>query len=110
MYKRQHNRFLILSADESSQEATGCSIDKSVALIKQLEQELDIILTDKSQVAYVTSSGEIDMVDFRDIKSLIQTGTLTGETIIFDSSISNFQGYKDNWRIPAANSWLSRYF
>lgn len=109
-YEVVHNRFLVLSADESSQEATGCSIDKSVSLIKQLEAELDITLTDKSQVAYVNSNGGIDTVDFRSIKELIQKGDFNAETIIFDSSISTFNEYKEKWRIPAGNSWLSRYF
>src|ERR1700749_5003601 len=48
----RYNRFLILIVDESQAGASGCSIDKSVNFIKRLEQEFNIILLDRFNLAY----------------------------------------------------------
>src|SRR3978361_2025907 len=48
----RYNRFLILIVDESQAGASGCSIDKSVNFMKQLEQEFGINLFDRFNLAY----------------------------------------------------------
>ena len=47
-----HDQFLVFFIDEEQAKATGCSIDKSVRLIKSLEREFDIALLDRDLVAY----------------------------------------------------------
>jgi len=37
-----HNRFVVLAVDEDQALASGCSIDKSVGFIKQLEHDLNL--------------------------------------------------------------------
>ncbi len=48
----RYNRFLILIVDESRAGASGCSIDKSVNFIKQVEKEFNINLLDRFNLAY----------------------------------------------------------
>src|SRR6478735_5232237 len=48
----RYNRFLILIVDESQAGASGCSIDKSVNFMKQLEQQFGINLFDRFNLAY----------------------------------------------------------
>ena len=45
------NQFIILSVDEMQAGATGCSIDKSVKLIQEIESELSVNLFDRFRVA-----------------------------------------------------------
>src|SRR5271165_5421624 len=48
----RYNRFIILTVDESQAGASGCSIDKSVHFIKHLEQQFNINLLDRFNLAY----------------------------------------------------------
>ena len=45
-----HNRFVMLAVDESKAGASGCSIDSSVKVIKELGRELNINFFDRLQV------------------------------------------------------------
>src|SRR5687768_5083641 len=46
------NQFIVLAADESRQNASGCSIDSSVRVLKDIEKLLGIKLFDRNQIAF----------------------------------------------------------
>ena len=46
------NRFLVVFVDEKIAQASGCSIDKSVHFVKQLEDEFHINFFDRTLIAY----------------------------------------------------------
>ena len=48
----RHGYFIILSVDESQANVTGCSIDSSVRLIKEIEQTLRVDLFNRFNIAY----------------------------------------------------------
>src|SRR5690554_80971 len=48
----RHNRFIILMVNDAVAPPTGCSIDKSVYLLKEIENETGLNLFDRLQVAY----------------------------------------------------------
>src|ERR1700712_4874044 len=52
----RYNRFIILVVDESLAGASGCSIDKSVNYMKQIEQQFNINLFDRFNLAYRSGS------------------------------------------------------
>ena len=49
-----HQQFIVLALNESDQQATGCSIDKSVHFIQALEQSFSVSLLDKMNVHYLS--------------------------------------------------------
>ena len=103
------NQFIIVAADESSQMATACSIDKSVAVIKKIESLLNINLTDKGLVGFLNKN-KIETISFQNIKAAVEKGDLTPETIIYNNSISTVAELSTSWKIAAKDSWLKRYF
>ena len=52
-YDIRYKYFIILAADESFNETSGCSIDESVHAIKELEQRLGTKLFDRQQTAFL---------------------------------------------------------
>lgn len=108
-YEIIDNRFILITVDESNQIATGCSIDKSVSIIKRLESLLKLNLTDRGLVAWENGS-ELETTSFNNIKPLVENGTLKPETIIYNNAISTFGELANNWKIAAKDSWLKRYF
>ena len=108
-YKVFYNRFVVLAVDEAAYGASGCSIDKSVNIIKELEQVIGVTLLDKMQIAYLKND-EIASLDFRNVKPAIADGTLLPDTVIFNNLVNSIEELQNSWKQAAGDSWLARYF
>lgn len=104
-----YNRFIMLMVDEEQAGATGCSIDKSVNLMKQIEEELDINLFDRFNIAYRDVNG-IRSCSREEFENLISEGKITENTIVFNNLIQTVAEVENNWEIPFKNSWHPRVF
>src|SRR5690606_27168947 len=51
-FEIRYDLFIVLMVDEEQAMVTGCSIDKSVHLLKKIEQALGISLFDRLQIAF----------------------------------------------------------
>ena len=51
-YQLKYNRFIIIAVNQDVQAATGCSIDKSVQFIQNLEQKYSVDLLYKMNVSF----------------------------------------------------------
>ena len=106
----RYNRFIILVVDESQAGASGCSIDKSVALMKSIEQELNINLFDRFNTAYRTSDGNIATATRAELESLIKQGAINADTIVFNNLVNNLGDLAAKWEVPYKNSWHKQVF
>lgn len=104
-----YGQFLIIGVNEGVNEASGCSIDKSVQYITELGNALNIDLLQRSKVA-VKNQAQIQLIDFSEIKSAVASGIISRETEVFNNAIVSKQDLESNWLLPAANSWIKRYF
>lgn len=105
----RYHRFIILSVDEQVAGATGCSIDKSVNLMKELEQQFDLKLFDRFQIAY--REGEnILTCDRQTFENLLSSGKVDHETIVFNNLVTTRKELESNWETPMKNSWHARIF
>ena len=99
-----HSQFLIIFADEEQAEASGCSIDRSVHFIKNLEQEYSISLLNRSLVAYKVDE-EIVTLPQEEFVELVAQGTLTKDTIVFNSLVTTKQDLETKWQVLLNESW-----
>ncbi len=104
-----YNRFIILAVDGSYYEPSGCSIDKSTAIIKEIEQAFSIKLLDRLTVAYLADA-EVKTLKMKELKQKIESGEFSPEIPIFNNTVLTKGELEQNWQIPAGKSWLSRYF
>ena len=105
----RYNQFIILSVDEQQAGATGCSIDQSVKLMLELEREFNINLFDRFQLAY--RDGEaIKTSNRQDFESLIRSGAINPDTIVFNNLVSTRKALETNWEIPMKDSWHANIF
>ena len=100
--------FLVLSADENDVEASGCSIDKSLRFIKQLEHDFQISLLDRQTIAMLKDS-EVHLLDLSTFKTQINTGKIGKDSIIFNNLVNTIHQMETNWKIPVSKSWLKKY-
>jgi chemotaxis regulatin CheY-phosphate phosphatase CheZ len=101
------NRILIIKVDESAYNASGCSIDKQLQFIKQIEKDLAVELLNRLVVAYEESS-EVKVTHSAKIKELLQQGEINENTLVFDTTISSSVQLPE-WKKPLKNTWLSKF-
>jgi hypothetical protein len=106
----RYNRFIILFVDESQTGASGCSIDKSVNLMKALETQFKINLFDRFNTAYRTSDGTIATATRAQFEELIKQGTVTADTIVFNNLVNTLKDLGTKWEVPYQNSWHKQVF
>ena len=105
----RYNRFIVLVVDESQAGASGCSIDKSVNFMKQLEQQFGINLFDRFNLAY--RSGVNILSASRDkFEALIKQGVINNDTIVFNNLVQNLTELDSKWEVPFKDSWHTRLF
>lgn len=108
-YQLKYNRFIILAVNQEVQQATGCSIDSSVAFIQNLEQKYNVDLLDKMNVTF--KNGEhIAHKSLIDFKRMAKEKAVTQNTIVFNNLVNTIEEFNENWEVPAGDSWHSRFF
>ncbi|SNR49165.1 hypothetical protein [Hymenobacter mucosus] len=104
-----HQQFLVIGLDEAVADASGCSIDASVRFVKALEEQLQVSLLEKSQLAFLID-GQVKSLDRRELRAAVTAGTLQPSTLYFDNTINHHSQLQSAWPAPAAATWLARYF
>ena len=105
----KYNRFIILAVNQEVQQPTGCSIDSSVVFIQQLESKYGIDLLDKMNVTY--KQGEfLTHKSLLDFKRMAKEKAVSENTIVFNNLVNTIEEWKENWEVPASESWHSRFF
>jgi hypothetical protein len=108
-FQIKYSRFIIIAVNQEVQQATGCSIDKSVEFIQQLEQKYEVDLLDKMNVAF--KQGEfVTYKTLLEFKKLAKDKSVSENTIVFNNLVNTIEEFNEGWEIPAAESWHSRFF
>ncbi len=103
-----HDRFILLAVDESRAGASGCSIDKSVHFMKQLETQLGIDLFDRMTFAWKEGE-EVKSASQPEFSALYQNGEITSDTLVFDNLVKTKGELEEKWLKPLNQSWHKRF-
>ncbi|MEZ4740208.1 MAG: hypothetical protein R2818_12850 [Flavobacteriales bacterium] len=103
-----HDRFVIVAVDEAQALASGCSIDKSVGFIKQLELDLNLMLTDRMIVIY-EGADKLQSCRLQALPELLKEGVITADTMVFDDLVPTVGDLRTRFRAPLRSTWLERY-
>lgn len=109
-----HQRFLVIAVDEAFNQASGCSIDASVALVKELEEKFNtsqeqFSFFDRSKVAFLHQD-EIFVESTSQLKQQVAQGKIKPDTLTFNNVVNSKAQFDKEWIVPAKDSWLARYF
>ena len=109
------NQVVVLALDESSQAATGCSIDSSVEAMRSLstvtESLGDVDLLDRSWVLHLPSNADpVDVSSWRRERlhafwAMRKAGTLTDDVRIADTTVSTLGALRHAFVVPLGSSW-----
>jgi hypothetical protein len=99
------DRFLAIAVDQRDAHASGCSIDGLFRVLKGLEGQLGASLLVGGRVLYRDGSGTVHMVSRDEFSTLATQGTVSGETRVFDATVSTAGAWRERLERPAAESW-----
>lgn len=107
-YKIVYKRFIVIALNQNLNRASGCSIDASVNFIQQLEKDYHVDLLDKMNVSYKQG----DFIAYKsllDFKKMAKDKAVSKQTIVFNNLVNNIAEFKENWEVPASESWHARF-
>jgi hypothetical protein len=99
------NRFLLIAADESKANASGCSIDSMTHFLMDMQRQMDIDFFDRSQVIFKADES-LNNLPFIEFREKLSSGEISSETLIYNTILQQKSQLKDQFLIPAKNSWL----
>lgn len=99
------NRFIIMMADESEVQVSGCSTDSSVRIIKSLERQYSVDFFNRLSVTFLLK-GKPEVLPLNQVQYAIDKGFIDENTPMFNHTVTTKQELLDSWLIPLGESWL----
>ncbi len=103
-----HDHFVVVAVDEQQAMASGCSIDKSVRFVQDMEKDMAINLTDRMVVPY-EKDGTLRVCRVPEVEDLLKRGELTADTIVFDDLVNTKADLDARFRSPLRETWMARF-
>lgn len=107
-FELYQNRLLIFKVNEDKYNASGCSIDKQLRFVKELEQAFAVELLNRLLVAY-ENNHQVEVVKASQIKDLLAANSITSNTLVFDNTITESSQLTSKWKQPLQSTWLAKY-
>lgn len=107
-FRIDYDLFIVLAVDERQAGASGCSIDGTVRLLKDLQQRLGVDFFNRQMAAFRSGTSAV-LHPLQDLKGLFQNGILPLDSLTFNNALTTKADWEQEWQIPVRESWLSRY-
>jgi hypothetical protein len=99
-------RFIVLMADESATDVSGCSTDSSVRLVKGIEEAFGVQLFDRQTLAFLRKD-QVELLPLSQFRYAVEHGFIGPDTLYFNNLVQTREALENNWIIPVRESWLS---
>ena len=93
-----------MGVDENFNNVSGCSIDSSVRVIKELEDEFDLDLMNKLNIAFKVGEN-LNTVTLAEFQEYLKLEKVNEDTIVFNNMIQSKDELVSNWEVPVKQSW-----
>ncbi len=109
-YKIIDHSILILGVDEHLNPASGCSIDKSVHFLEEMEKKFNISLFDRMLFNVVNDQEEIKTYNKKEFEQLLEYNTIQADSKVINTLTTQLQDWNENGVQPFSKSWMSNFF
>ena len=100
------NRFLVVGVDQSTANASGCSIDGLFRSLQSLEREIGARLVGGGRVFYRDHDGAAQSVAREELDGLVASGAVGSNTVVFDTSLTDLGEWRGKFEQPARKTWV----
>lgn len=107
-FQIEYNHFLILAVDEDVASASGCSIDGSIRVLKEIGSQLSLDFFNRTLVGFLIND-KVVVHPISKLKGLFNAGTLNNRVRTFNNLVGSKVEFVQNWKIPVSQSWLAKY-
>ena len=107
-FQVKYNQFIILSVDEGYNDVSGCSIDASVHIIKQLQREFEVDLLNKMNVTF-KDGDNINTISLKEFKEYAKQDKIKPNTVVFNNMIASKADLASAWEVEANKSWHAKF-
>jgi hypothetical protein len=108
MFRDEH--FLVIAVDERASDASGCSIDGLFRMLQEIEAGIGTSMVGGGNVYVRDSGGMVHCLPLPEFEQMIAAGDATGETIVFDTTVTTLGAYRERFEMPARESWHRQLF
>ena len=108
-YQIKYSQFIILAVDESYNNISGCSIDASTNLFKEIEDKYNVELFNKLNTAF-KDGDNINIVSLSEFQKYVSEQKINTKTTVFNNMVQTKKELETKWEVAAEESWHSRYF
>lgn len=100
-----YGQFILLMADETATGVSGCSTDSSVRVIKAIEQQFNVQLFDRQNLAFLIKD-KVQLLPLSQLQYAADNNFITANTLYFNNTVLTKKELVSNWMIPIEKSWL----
>ena len=95
--------FILLFVDETEYDISGCSIDKSILLIRSLGSEYNIDFFNRLNILFIENNmtNILPLFKFKDI--------ISKDVIIYNTLVKDKLDFLENWKVPVTKTWLNKF-
>jgi hypothetical protein len=104
-----YDRFVALLVNEEQASASGCSIDSSTHIMKELGQKFEVDFLDRMTITYLDAEGKLKDAKGPAFKNYVADLSKPSELIVFNNTIGTKKELETTWEIPIVDSWQKRY-
>jgi hypothetical protein len=101
-----HQAFIVLMSDTP---VSGCSIDSSVHVLKEIEQQYKVKLFNRLTVAYMSKQdAQVRFANAPTFRALMAQKALDHTHIVFNNLVHTKADFESAWQVPIAqSSWAT---
>lgn len=102
-------QFIILFADESQMQTSGCSIDSSVRQIREIAGKFQLDLFNRELIGFLNPPADVNLIAMKRLKESFQAGMLNSDSLTFNNLITTKDQLQHSWIVPVGETWVKRY-
>lgn len=101
-----YNRFIIVSADVTGENPSGCATDGLHRFVAEVTSQVRVQVAPLDVVFYRDRGGVISQLERGDFMRRCQAGEVLEKTIVFNNAITTLQELISGaWELECGNSW-----
>ncbi|HYG02579.1 MAG TPA: hypothetical protein VD927_09040 [Chryseosolibacter sp.] len=108
-FEIRFDQFIILFADETTMQTSGCSIDSSVRGINEIADKYALKLFDRELIGFLNPPADVKLIPMKQLKEFFNSGILNHASLTFNNLIGTKEQLSHSWIMPAEKTWLKRY-
>lgn len=99
-------QFIIVMADETGSNVSGCSTDGMIRIMKSLERQYSVHLFDRMMLTFLVKD-KAQMLPLSQVQYALDNGMITPDTLLFNNVAGTKKELEEVWLIPLRESWLA---